>query len=198
MVSAPDRLDDAADQTPLQIERDLHEGLAFKGNSLVPRLILVEFQQRDTGLGYLPLLARTLALGNRPVRRRQARGPKPRPLEPRIHIGGIVDPDNAKRRQGRRKSDARHAEQRPQDSELRPFEQRRHAGEPIGSTATRGAHHYRLGLVVCLMRDQQMQNAALVAGLAQQAVARLARGLLHAGRRLGSCPMQYVALDALA
>ena len=196
MVSASDRLDDAADQTPLQIERDLHEIRPVEGEGRAPAL--VEFQHCDGGFGHLPLLDRALAFGDKPVRRDVACRPQARPLEPRVQVRGIVDPGNAKRLQGRGKPGARNAEQRPQQANFGPFQKRRHAGQPVGATAARGAHDHRFGLVVGLMRHQQVKEAALPAGVAQETVARPARGLLHAGRRLRSRPGQHMGLDALA
>lgn len=193
MVSTPDCLDDAADQPALQIDRDLLETSPVNGDGP----IALELEQRHAGLGDLRLLTGALALGHRAVGRRNARSPQTRPLEPGVEVRGVVDPDNASRPQGRRKPGPRHAEQRSQQTDVGPFEQCRHAGKPIGAAAARGAHGHRLGLIVGLMRDQQVQDAVLAAGIAQQTIARLPGGLLDASRRLRSRPLQHVACDAL-
>ncbi len=194
MVSTPDRLDDAADQPALQIDWDLHETRAVEDERPIP----VEIQQRDGSLGHLPLPGCALALDNRAVWRYRARRPQARPLESRVQIRRVVDPGNAKRLQGCRKPGARDAEQRPQQTKFGPFQERRHAGQPVAATAARGAHDHRFGLVIGLVRHQQVKKAALAAGVAQETVACLARGLLHAGRGLRSRPGEHVGLDALA
>ena len=51
---------------------------------------------------------------------------------------------------------------------------------PSGPLPSGGAHRHRLGLVVGMMRHQQMKDTARPTGLEQQAIACRARGLLKA------------------
>ncbi len=65
----------------------------------------------------------------------------------------------------------------------------RHAGKPIGAAAARGAHGHRLGLVVGMVRHQQMQDAAL-AGRPRTAARSAPRAPPAASPCAGLAPVQ--------
>ena len=104
-------------------------------------------------------------------------------------------PRDPARQERRRQARPRHREQRAQEADLRPFDQRRHAGQPVRPAGTGSAHRDGLDLVIGVVRDQEMENAALPARLSHQPVACVARRLLQAGLRLGAGPAQDEALD---
>lgn len=73
---------------------------------------------------------------------------------------------------------------------------RRHGRQPIDAAAARQTQHQRLGLIVALMADQQMQNIMGPAPAGQQAIACRPRGGLQAGTALGIGPVEDMMLDA--
>ena len=125
-------------------------------------------------------------------------GAKSRALEARIGVGRIVDPRHATSDQRRREPRPENPKQRPQEPHFRQLERSRHAGKTIRTALPGGAHGDRFGLVVGMVGDQQMENAASATGFAQQPIARHARGFLQAGARLGFGPAQDLGLATVA
>ena len=100
--------------------------------------------------------------------------------------------------QRRREPRPRNSQQRPQQPDLRQLDRRRHAGKTVRTASPSGAHGDRLGLVVCMVGDQQMKYAAPPASFTQQAVPRNSGGFLQAGARLGLGPPQDLGLAIVA
>jgi len=195
IASPANRLDDPAEKTPA--------GFAAEPRKACPidhhRPGQVEFQELQRGLGQASVVASPPP--TRPIGRRRwaySRFAQARPLEAAVDVRRVVDPRYGPRLEGRGQASPRDREQRPQQAGLPLFDQRRHTGKAVWSAQPGGAHRYRLGLIVGMMSEQQMQDAMPSAGLEHQPVARLAGGFLEAARGLGPQPAQHLGGDAMA
>ncbi len=192
MIAAAQSLHDATGQPATKIE-----GQAFDGRAVYrDTAILAGLEHCHTGTGSPPLVARPHTICIRQAERNRSRAAQARPLEARIAVGGIIDPADASRAERGGQARTWHRQQRSQETNLRPFDQSRHAGEPVRPACPRRPHRDRLSLVVCVVRDEEVKDAPLPAGVAQQPVAGGARGFLQARLRLVSTPTQDEALDS--
>ena len=101
---------------------------------------------------------------------------------------GIVEPLHAACEERGGEARPRDGEQGSQQPHLRLLDQGRHAGEAVGAAPAGRAHGHGLGLIVGVVRQQQMQDAPAPAFPAQQPIARRAGRLLKAGAGLGAGP----------
>ena len=73
---------------------------------------------------------------------------------------------------------SRHAQQRSQQPDVALLDDGCHAGETVAAAASCGSHRHGLRLVVGVVGQQQVKDAAAAAGRQQQVIARRPRGLL--------------------
>lgn len=193
MIGPTQGLHEATHQPSLKIG-----GQAFQGSPVeCDTSVRPMFEERDTSLGGPGLLIGAHTVCIRLASLNSTRQPQSRPLETGVGIGGVVDPGDVSRLERGRQTHPPHGQERPQETNLRPFDERRHAREPVRAAGPGGAHRNRLGLVVGVMSHQEMKDAALPAGFPQQTIAGVARRLLKTSLRLRTGPVQHDAFDAL-
>jgi hypothetical protein len=181
MIASRDAPDHPAQQAPPHTARQPPEA---KG---VQRDFTIQLQDVERRGRQLPLLA-----GSRTVRanRGDPASAQPCPLEAQIDIRRIVDPGDAMLDQRRGEALASHGQQRSQQTEIGRFDKGSHAREAVRSAAARRPHGNRLGLVIGMVPDKKMKNAALPACLGQQPVTRRASRFLKATGTPGAAPVQ--------
>ncbi|MDB5486983.1 MAG: hypothetical protein JWQ58_698 [Reyranella sp.] len=193
MIAPTQGLDDTAHQPATKIGWHASDGPPVDCDTPV----LQGLEKLDAGLRGLGLLASTHMVCVRPAGLNSSCQSQANPLETRVGIGRIVDPGNASLGERGRQARPRHSQERSQEANLRPFDESGHAGEPVRAAGAGRTHRDRLGLVIGVMSHQKMKDAAVPAGLAQQAIAGVAGGLLKASLRLRAGPAQNDAFDAL-
>ena len=112
------------------------------------------------------------------------------PLIGRIGIGGIGGGDEPGLGDQRGQRSRVAIEQRAEEGDALDAGQRRHGFEPFEAAAMGEPHQHGFGLVGAMVGGQQQGGAILGHGTPDQAVARLAGGLLQAGFGLGVVPDQ--------
>ncbi len=184
MVPPAHGLDQAAEQPRLQIATQACKSSPVDGR----HALLVELQHVHSGLGQCAVADRSFGAATPHARRRRAAiRPQPRPFEARVDVRGIVEPRHAAREERGGELGPRYREQRPQQAHVGLLDQGRHAGQTVGTALAGSPHGHGLGLIIGVMGEQQVQDAAPAAFVAQQPVARRPRRLLQASPRLG-CP----------
>ena len=160
---------------------------ANPARSMAATPVLVELQHVHSGLGQFAVADRPFGAAAPHARRRRAAiRPQPRPFEARIDVRGIVEPRHAAREERGGEPGPRYREQRPQQAHVGLLDQGRHAGQTVGTALAGSPHRHGLGLIIGVMGEQQVQDAAPAAFVAQQPVARRPRRLLQASPRLGA------------
>ena len=171
MVQPAYGLDHATEQPRLQVTTQAGKSGPIDGRAALP----VELQHVHSGARQRAVTDRPFdATAGRTVARARRRGaaarPQPRPFETRIDIRGIVEPLHAAREKRGREAGPRYAEQRTQQAHFRLLDQGRHAGKAVGTALAGRPHGHGLGLIVSMMGEQQVQEAAPEAFIAQQPV----------------------------
>ena len=193
MIEAPHGLNETAQEPVGRAATKSQEPLAIQRSSP----FLVEFQGLHRRVGDVALATGTLrALCKSCFRNECATCPQPRPFESGIGIGRIVDPGETPRLEERREMFPPDPEQRPQEPGIAMLDDRRHAGQTVGPAIARGPHRYGLGLIVGVMGDKKVQDAAVPAGVEQKPITRRAGCGLKTTHRLRPVPVQNLTRNA--
>ncbi len=192
VVTATYGQDDPAEQAVPQVSTQPAECTPVEHH--LPRQ--VELQRFHCGPGQAPLMGGTIVvLASRSDVGDRRASTQARAFEAKIDIRRILDPSHAACLKRCRQTRARHREKRAQHSYFRALDEGGHAGKAIGSALARRPHRHGFRLVVGMMGNEQMQDAAPMALTAQQLISGGTRRRLKTTLWLWPAPTKHDRLD---
>jgi hypothetical protein len=124
------------------------------------------------------------------------RGAQTGALEGRVQVAGIAQKRLAFPREQGEEAGPRHRQERPNQPASCQFSHCRHPRQPIAPAAGASPDQVCLALVFSVVRGEQVKDTTSAAPFFEEPIARLARRLLNAARRLGAGPDEGLMRNA--